>query len=73
MGQGFFARLYYPALEDIHAAFNVPPTPEIQQKISSPYFLAVFLEIVKHQGGGFKYFHVIKEIVKYHLDVYRSL
>lgn len=73
MGIGFFNRLYYPALEEIYAGINVPPTPEIARKFRSPHFLTMFQEIVNHQGGGFKYFHVIKEIVKYHFYVYKSL
>lgn len=73
MGMGFFTRLYYPTLEDIYAGINEPPTPAIGRKFRSPHFLTTFQEIVNHQGGGFKYFHVIKEIVKYHFDVYKSL
>lgn len=74
MGVGFFARLYYPSLEEIYAGLNnIPPPPVIRQKFPSPYFLTLFLEIVNHRGGGFKYFHAIKEIVKYHFDVYKNL
>lgn len=72
MGVGFFARLYYPDLEDIYAGINGLPPPIIHhQKFLSTYFFNVLQEIANHQWGGFKYFHIIKEIVKYHLDIIR--
>jgi hypothetical protein len=73
MGRGFFPRFFYHDLEDIYAAINGLHPPIIHRKCLCPYFFNMLLEIVNQHGGGFKYFHLIKEIVKYHLDAYKAL
>lgn len=70
MGIAFFARLFYPTLEEIYEGINGPPLPTHHQEFPDPYFLTLFLTLLNHQGCSFKCLHaLIKEIVKDIFDI----